>query len=100
MINAKAIKFNNITTILMLTCGFMLLLYSFLAFNAMRVEYTLEELSNRLGALEDDAAELRLELSEVSSLDYVLERSDSLSYTEIESVSYLQKPSASPFAAR
>lgn len=100
MIKTQALKFNNTASLLAIICGILLLAYTFLAISAMRAEYTMDELSREIGALEEQSAELRLELSRVSSLDYVLERSDSLSYTEISSVSYLQKPSVSPFAAR
>lgn len=76
------------------------LTYGLLAANALRAEYKIEDLEKKIVDVQKASDELRIGLSEVSSLDYVLERSGSLSYTEVESVSYIEKVSTPPFAAR
>ncbi len=84
----------------MFIVGALFLVYALFAINALRVEYGIEDLNNKTTEIQKYSDELRISLSEVSSLDYVLERSGSLSYTEIQSISYIEKSSDSPFAAR
>ncbi|MEX0877728.1 MAG: hypothetical protein WDZ40_02575 [Candidatus Spechtbacterales bacterium] len=86
--------------VLVLIAGILFVVYALLAANALRVEYATEDMNDRVKEARKEVGQLRIDLSEVSSLDYVLERSDSLSYTEVQNVSYIERPSDSPFAAR
>ena len=95
------IKTTNFSVVLLvLIAGALFVAYALLAANALRAEYAIEDMNDRAKEVRKEVDQLRIRLSEVSSLDYVLERSDTLSYTEIQNVSYIERPSDSPFAAR
>lgn len=68
--------------------------------NVVRLEYKGRELVKTVSQLEKEHNDLRIQLSEKSSLDTVLKVSNELSYLEIKKINYIEKPSSSPFAAR
>lgn len=88
---------NSILALLALT---FLFTYLIIAANTVRGEYNIEDLKKDIAEAKKESNELQLRLSEVSSLEFVLEESERLSYDNVDSVSYLKKPSDSPFASR
>lgn len=78
----------------------LLFTYLFIAVNIMREGYVIEELVNTISVVEKDNAQLRIELSQVHSLDNILAASSGLFYSEIKQVNYLRKARSAPFAAR
>lgn len=90
----------NKNTVLMIILGIFLFTYIGFAANMARGEYGMDELESDISEAKKENNELQIMLSEASSLEFVLEESNRLSYDEIDSVSYIKKPSDSPFAAR
>ncbi|MEX2007912.1 MAG: hypothetical protein WD850_00185 [Candidatus Spechtbacterales bacterium] len=66
----------------------------------MNASFAVEQLRKDITAAQREGVELHIKLSEAASLEYVLERSQGLSYIEIESVSYVKKPTSSSVASR
>ncbi|MEX0869995.1 MAG: hypothetical protein WDZ39_01025 [Candidatus Spechtbacterales bacterium] len=101
---AKTTKQNTakrpILAILVAVFLFLSLSYVVASVAIVQNDYRLSDLESSVSSLEREHNELRIELSRVSSLDYVLEQSDELAYTEVQSVNYIQKPVSSPIAAR
>ena len=89
-----------ISTALGVLLVFLLFTYLFVAANIVREKYVIEELVNTISAVEKENAQLRIELSQVHSLDNILAASGSLFYSEIKQVSYLKKARSGPFAIR
>ncbi|MDX1535784.1 MAG: hypothetical protein R3346_03430 [Candidatus Spechtbacterales bacterium] len=92
------IKNKNI--LLIIVAGIFLFTYTLIAANMVRGEYAVDDLRSDIKNAQKESNELQLKLSEVSSLDFVLEESARLSYEEINHASYIKKPSISPFASR
>ena len=59
--------------------------------------YTISNLQQEITAARALSKKLQIELSEGRDLPRILSRSSSLSYTEVESVQYIERPNASPF---
>jgi len=66
----------------------------------MGSDYALEDLENKIAAVRTQTDSLQIELSETNSLQQILERSSSLSYTQITKVHYIERSGSAPFAAR
>lgn len=90
----------NKNLILIITAAVFLLAYTLIAANMSRGNYAIQDLKKEISQMQKNNNELQLELSKVSSLDFVLEESERLSYEDIERASYIQKPTHSPFASR
>ena len=59
--------------------------------------YTIANLQQRITAARETSKALQIELSEGRDLPRILDRSSSLSYTEVDKVNYVERPNASPF---
>ena len=78
--------------------GFLTFTYIGLATNIVRWEYKIGDLRQQImdtGKLNNN---MRIDLTKVSSLEYILRESDRLLYTQVEDVRYLKKSTSSPFA--
>lgn len=73
-------------------------IYIGLAANVVRGEYKVEDLQQQVIDTEKLNNNLRIDLTKVSSLEYILRESDRLLYTQVKDIQYLKKPTSSPFA--
>src|SRR3989338_11711689 len=74
--------------------------YILFSIGAVRGEYKIKELKNKIIDTEKLNNQLRINLTSASSLDHILEVSGSLSYVEIERVNYIEKSDGSTFAIK
>lgn len=72
--------------------------YIGLAINTVRGEYKIKDLGQQVVEIKKLNNSMRIDLTKISSLEYVLSETDKLSYSQIEDVQYLKKPISSPFA--
>ena len=73
-------------------------IYIGLATNVVRGEYKIGDLQQKIIDTEKLNNNMRIDLTKVSSLEYISRESDRLLYVQIKDIEYLKKPTNSPFA--
>lgn len=99
-INSQSINTFKLSVAFAIISGVLLFTYLLLAANIVREGYLINDLGDKISTLEKETTQLQIELSQSASLSHILEQSSDLLYSEIDSVSYIQKTNSSPFAAR
>ena len=87
-------------TIAVLFLSALAFIYIGLATNIVRGEYKVEDLQQQIIDTEKLNNNMRIDLTKVSSLEYILRESDRLLYTQVKDIQYLKKPTSSPFAQK
>ena len=72
--------------------------YAILAIYNVSVKYAMEEMKKDIVWLEKENTQLYINQTQSNSLDHVLDKSEKMLYTEVNNISYIERPSTSPFA--
>ena len=95
VINKKTYKTRKF---LLVAVGMFLVVYAVLAVYNTSLIYAVEEMEKDIVQLKKENTQLRLSQTQSSSLDQILDRSEEMLYTDRSEVSYIERPSTSPFA--
>ncbi|MEX2145211.1 MAG: hypothetical protein WD712_02450 [Candidatus Spechtbacterales bacterium] len=96
--NFKHRKTYKVNKLLLIAAGMFFAVYAVISIYNVSLQYTIEEMEKDLAQLEKENTQFYINQTQSSSLDRILNESERLSYTDVGKVSYVKKPSVSPFA--